>query len=176
MISSYIGLGSNLDDPQTQLLNALVALNNIPITQLVKYSSFYKTQPLGIVDQPDFINAVVALETDLSAIDLLDHLQSIENQQGRVRNGIPWGPRQLDMDILLYGNDNIDHSRLKVPHPEMCRREFVLFPLHEIAPWVKLPGIGAIEKLLPKMDASKIKKLSVNISNHISEAISRDEQ
>ena len=147
-MESYIGLGSNLGDPETQLTSALAALDGIPDTGLVRCSSFYRSKPLGPGGQPDFINAVALLDSGLTAIALLARLQSIENRQGRVRDGIQWGPRTLDLDMLLYGTEIIDEPGLIVPHPEMRHRNFVLIPLLELAPDIEIPGLGRADKLL----------------------------
>lgn len=146
-MESYIGLGSNLDNPELQLEMALAALRDIPDTSLVKYSSFYRSMPLGPSEQPDFINAVALLDSGLKAGQLLSQLQSIENRQGRVRNGQRWGPRTLDLDILLYGNQVIDEPGLTVPHPGIRHRNFVLMPLLELAPDLEIPGLGRVDEL-----------------------------
>ena len=158
-MESYIGLGSNLGDPETQLTSALAALNGLPDTDLVRCSSFYRSKPLGPGDQPDFINAVASLESGLTAKELLARLQSIENRQGRVRDGIKWGPRTLDLDMLLYGNEIIDEPGLVVPHPEMRHRNFVLIPLLELAPDVEIPGLGRADKFLADTGRAGITKL-----------------
>lgn len=159
MIRVYIGLGSNLDDPRTQLKKAIVSMEMVPSTCVVKTSSFYRSKPVGPQDQPDYINAVVELNTELSAVVLLDYLQAIENEQGRVREQ-KWGPRTLDLDILLYGDETIDDDRLQVPHVEMHKRGFVLIPLQEVAPECVIPGIGAVNSLLQQVDANDLTKLS----------------
>ena len=128
MVKVYIGLGSNLDDPQAQLKKAIIALEMIPSSSVVKTSSFYKSKPVGPQDQPDYINAVIELDTELSAPVLLDYLQVIENEHGRQREQ-KWGARTLDLDILLFGEEVIHDDRLVVPHVEMHKRGFVLFPL-----------------------------------------------
>ncbi len=141
MTVAYIGLGSNLDHPQQQVLTALAGLARLPDTVLVKASSLYRSAPLGPQDQPEFINAVAMLETTLSALTLLEALQQIELKQGRVRT-VNWGPRTLDLDMLLYGNMSINTEKLTVPHPQMASRSFVLEPLLEIAPDIDIPGLG----------------------------------
>ena len=158
-MESYIGLGSNLGDPEMQLTSALAALNGIPDTDLVRCSSFYRSKPLGPGDQPDFINAVALLDSGLTAIALLARLQSIENRQGRVRGGIQWGPRTIDLDMLLYGAEIIDEPGLIVPHPEMRHRNFVLIPLLELAPGIEIPGLGRADKLLADTGRTGITKL-----------------
>jgi len=136
---AYIGLGSNLQNPFEQLNNALTALSELPQTELVCASSFYRSTPVGPADQPDYLNAVAALDTALKPLELLDALQAIEQAQGRVR-GERWGARTLDLDILLFGRQIINSTRLFVPHPCMQQRAFVLYPLTEIAPNPVLPN------------------------------------
>lgn len=156
---SYIGLGSNLDDPEPRLAAALAALDDIPDTMLVKHSSLYRSAPLGPEDQPDFVNAAALLDTRLAARQLLRELQSIENRQGRTRNGQRWGPRTLDLDMLLYGNEIIDDPGLTVPHPEIRHRNFVLAPLLELAPDLEIPGLGRADELLAATGCSGITRL-----------------
>ncbi|ANF26093.1 2-amino-4-hydroxy-6-hydroxymethyldihydropteridine diphosphokinase [Stutzerimonas stutzeri] len=130
----YIGLGSNLAEPRRQLRGALDALTCIRDSQLAAVSSLYLSDPLGPADQPRYNNAVAALDTSLSPLALLDALQAIELAQGRERKAERWGPRTLDLDILLFGNRLISEPRLTVPHYHMHARAFVLYPLAEIAP------------------------------------------
>lgn len=134
MERAYIGLGSNLAEPRQQLRAALEALTLLPRTRLAAVSSLYLSDPLGPPDQPRYNNAAAALDTTLQPIELLDALQAIEATQGRQRKAERWGPRTLDLDILLFGDRLIDESRLKVPHYHMQARAFVLYPLAEIAP------------------------------------------
>ncbi len=159
MIKAYIGLGSNLDDPQAQLEKAIIALETIPSSSVVKASSFYRSKPVGPQDQPDYINAVVELDTELSVLVLLDYLQAIENEQGRERK-IKWGARTIDLDILLFGNEIIINNRLQIPHVEMHNRGFVLLPLNEIAPDCVIPGVGAVSSLLQQDNADDLVKLT----------------
>ena len=140
MIHVYIGLGSNLAQPLQQLQSALTSLGALPNTILIQASSFYASQPMGPQDQPDYVNGVVLLETELEAHTLLRHTQLIETQHGRERHGQRWGPRTLDLDILLYGQHQISSEELVVPHYGMREREFVLYPLFEIAPELVLPN------------------------------------
>ncbi len=130
----YIGLGSNLAEPLDQLRGALAALAQLPDTQLVNCSSFYSSDPLGPADQPRYVNAVAALDTALDPLSLLDALQAIELDQGRERKAERWGPRTLDLDILVFGQLVLDEPRLQVPHYHMHARPFVLYPLAELAP------------------------------------------
>lgn len=138
MVRVYIGLGSNLQGPEQQLRSALDELAEHPAIQLTAVSSLYQSKPVGPQDQPDYVNAVAELHTSLDAEALLDVLQSTENAHNRVRLR-HWGERTLDLDILLYGDMHINTPRLIVPHREMCKRSFVLYPLAEIAPDLTLP-------------------------------------
>ncbi len=148
-VTAYIGLGSNLQQPIEQVKQALERLANIPQTRLLKASPLYRSTPLGPADQPDYINAVAALVTHLSALELLDALQAIEEQQGRVREGERWGPRTLDLDLLLYADQQIHNDRLRVPHPGLGERNFVLYPLFDIAGKdLLVPGLDSLEHLL----------------------------
>lgn len=132
-VRTYLGLGSNLADPHRQLQQALQALGRLPGSTLAAVSSLYASDPLGPPDQPRYVNAVAALDTALAPLDLLDALQAIELDQGRVRER-RWGPRTLDIDLLLYGDRLIDEPRLTVPHYHLHARAFVLYPLAEVAP------------------------------------------
>lgn len=149
---SYIGIGSNQAQPIEQAKQAITALSNIKDTQLLMCSSLYRSAPMGPQDQPDYINAVAKLETTLSALELLDALQLIEQEQGRVRKGLRWGPRTLDLDILIYGNEEIKNDRLIVPHYGMKDREFVLYPLFEIAPTLQMPNGTSLIEILKHCD------------------------
>lgn len=138
MTQVYLGIGSNLGDSVRQVQHAIEQLSQLPSSRLVASSSLYRTAPVGPQDQPDFINTVVALETQISPIALLDAAQQLEKDAGRKRLR-HWGERTLDVDILLYGDQVIHQPRLDVPHPQMTKRAFVLFPLVEIAPHLVLP-------------------------------------
>lgn len=157
MIRVYLALGSNLADPLHQVQSALNALAAIPDTTLVATSSLYRTPPYGPPDQPDFLNAAVALETALAAETLLDHTQRIELEQGRVRKAHRWGPRTLDLDIMLFGEQTLSTPRLTVPHYDMHNRAFMLLPLLEIAPDLTLPNGTRIADLLATLDSSSIR-------------------
>jgi 2-amino-4-hydroxy-6-hydroxymethyldihydropteridine diphosphokinase len=147
-VRAYIGLGSNLDDPEGQLRQALEALRQLPQSRLTAVSPFYRSRPMGPADQPDYVNAVAMLDTCLEPLALLDALQGIEQQQGRVRTGERWGPRTLDLDLLLYGAEVIAHPRLTVPHPGMKERLFVLRPLADLTPELVLPDGSTVAQLL----------------------------
>lgn len=139
MSEVFVAIGSNLADPLGQARRAVSALAALPETELQQASSFYSSRPMGPADQPDYVNAVARLTTRLAPLALLDQLQKIELEQGRVRKDERWGARTLDLDLLLYGDRVINHERLIVPHYGMQEREFVLLPLAEIAPALVLP-------------------------------------
>ncbi len=147
-VPAFIGLGSNLDGPVEQVRRALDALTSLGGSRLAAASRLYRSDPVGPPGQPDYINAVAKLETRLAPGRLLDELQRIERRQGRVR-GERWGPRTLDLDLLLYGDLAIDEPRLRVPHPRLAERMFVLRPLAELlASDAELPGLGRLDELL----------------------------
>jgi 2-amino-4-hydroxy-6-hydroxymethyldihydropteridine diphosphokinase len=145
--SAYVGLGSNLDHPAEHVRAALEELKRLPDTSLAAASSLYRSRPVGYAAQPDFVNAVAALDTGLAPLELLRELQAIETRHGRVRT-FRNAPRTLDLDLLLYGAAQIDEPGLTVPHPRMHERAFVLKPLLEIAPQAAIPGRGAALALL----------------------------
>lgn len=147
MTLCYLGLGSNLDEPAQQVRQAIAQLAALPACRLIAASGLYASAPIGPQDQPDFINAVVAIETELAPLALLDVAQALEQQAGRKRLR-HWGERTLDVDVLLYGEGRIDLPRLKVPHPEMTQRAFVLRPLAELAPDLVLPDGRPLQALL----------------------------
>jgi len=147
----YIGLGANLVEPVAQLQAAVTALGQLPETELVQVSRFYSSKPMGPQDQPDYVNAVAALDTRLTPLALLHALQQIELAHGRQRKAERWGPRTLDLDILLFGMQQIDHPELTVPHYGMRLREFVLYPLAELAPDLILPDGVALQSLLQQV-------------------------
>ncbi|MDZ7322403.1 2-amino-4-hydroxy-6-hydroxymethyldihydropteridine diphosphokinase [Kosakonia sacchari] len=155
MTLAYIALGSNLASPLDQVNAAMTALGEIPQSRIVAVSSLYRTPPLGPPDQPDYLNAAVALETDLTPETLLDHTQRIELQQGRVRKAERWGPRTLDLDIMLFGNLTLNTERLTVPHYDMKNRGFMLWPLFEIAPDLHFPDGTSLQEILARLNAPK---------------------
>lgn len=158
MTIAYIGMGSNLGDPISQLNQGIDTLKGLSLTSVITISSFYKSNPIGPQNQPIYINAVAKIDTGLSAYDLLDSLQDIESRQKRVRKR-RWGPRTLDMDILLYGKEIIADERLYIPHIEMHKRGFVLLPLYEIEQDIEIPDIGAVSTLLEQIYTSDMEKL-----------------
>lgn len=158
MIRCFIGLGSNLDDPAQQIQTAVAALKNTPQIQFATLSPLYRSTAIGPGLQPDYINAVVELFTTLPATALLHALQAIETQQGRIRT-IRWGARSLDLDLLLYGMDTIDSVELTVPHPRMITRNFVLYPLYDLAPELILPDGTPLAALLDCCPGTDLQRL-----------------
>ena len=155
MTLAYIALGSNLASPLEQVNAAVQAIGEIPDSHVVAVSSFYRTPPLGPQDQPDYLNAAVALETALAPEVLLSHTQRIELQQGRVRKTERWGPRTLDLDIMLFGQEIIHTDTLTVPHYDMHNRGFMLWPLYEIAPSLHFPDGITLQQRLDALAAEK---------------------
>lgn len=147
----YVALGANLGDPLQQAENAIAAIEQIPQTSVIKISPFYRSKPLGPQDQPDYLNAVIKIITELSPLALLKALQTIELNLGRVRKANRWGPRTLDLDILLYDNQVIQSEELTIPHYDMYNREFVLYPLFDIAPDLILPNQVPLKILINKV-------------------------
>ncbi len=158
-IRAYIGLGSNLDDPKQQLQQALESLRQIPESRLTAVSRFYRSKPMGPADQPDYVNAVAMFDTCLAPLELLDALQAIEQAQGRVREGEHWGPRTLDLDLLLYGPEVIDLPRLQVPHPGITQRSFVLQPLFDLVPGLTFPDGKTLREALAAINTDDLEPL-----------------
>ncbi len=159
-ITTYIGIGSNLKQPIKQVRQAITALENIPNSQLVSVSRFYRSPPMGPPDQPDYINAAACLKTQLDASCLLNAMQSIEEKQGRIRNGKKWCARTLDLDLLLYGEVHINSTRLTVPHRGIKERIFVLQPLFDLNPDLTIPGGDSVRSLLEQFEQSPSSRLS----------------
>tara|TARA_R110001606_G_scaffold165877_3_gene310383 strand:+ start:1234 stop:1719 length:486 start_codon:yes stop_codon:yes gene_type:complete len=155
LIHAYIGLGSNLENPMAQLDRAIDALKKHDDLKNLRVSSIYGSKPVGPQDQPDYINAVATFETNLSPIVLLDLLQSIEQSQRRVRER-HWGPRTLDLDLLLYGQETIQLPRLTVPHPFMLERGFVIKPLSDLAPDMLLANGKTVTEQLQQLDTNDL--------------------
>ena len=152
---AYVGLGSNLDNPAAQIESAFAALDTIPASQLSLRSPTYQSAPVGRQDQPDYVNAVAALLTRLSPTDLLTELQAIEKQHGRTRGPERWAARTLDLDLLVYGTEVIDIPQLTVPHPRIAERNFVLLPLNDIAPELRIPGYTTVARLAAAVNLSE---------------------
>ncbi len=152
MTRAYIGLGSNLGDRERTLRNALEMLGDEPGVEVVGVSAFRETEPVGVVEQPRFVNAAAALETEVGARKLLDVLLDLERRLGRVRDGRRWGPRVVDLDLLLYGDEMWDEPGIRVPHPHLHERRFALEPLADIDPGLAIPGRGSVSALLAHLD------------------------
>lgn len=153
MTRAYVGLGANLGDREQNLSSALRALGSLPGVQVVAVSSFRETEPVGYADQPRFLNAAAALETSLTPRELLDSLLAVERSLGRTRTGPRYGPRTIDLDLLLYGDETVDEPGLSVPHPRLAERAFVLEPLAELDSSLVVPGSGPLETLLQKLES-----------------------
>lgn len=148
--TAYIGVGSNLDDPARRVAEAGAALGALPETELRARSQRYGSRPLGPVVQPDFVNAVVAVNTGLPLRSFFDHLRVLEAKLGRRPPRERWGPRHIDLDLLVFGDQCVDEAELRVPHPGISVRNFVLVPLAEIAPDLIVPGVGRVADLARK--------------------------
>ncbi len=156
---AHIGLGSNLGNPEAQVLAAFDEIAATPGIELERRSSLYRTAPIGYDNQPDFINAVARVRTTLAPQALLDQLLSIERMHGRIREVLN-APRTLDLDLLMFGTEIINEPGLQLPHPRLHERAFVLVPLAEIAPALEIPGHGRVRELLAPMDVSAIEPIS----------------
>ena len=160
LATAFVALGSNLDDPAAQVRAGFAALTRLPHTRLVARSSLYRSAPVGYADQPDFVNAVAAIETTLAPHALLDALLDIERARGRVRT-FRNAPRTLDLDVLLYDDAVIDEENLIIPHPRLHERAFVLLPLAEIAPQRRVPRRGTVADLLAAIDVRGIERVGL---------------
>jgi 2-amino-4-hydroxy-6-hydroxymethyldihydropteridine diphosphokinase len=148
---AYVGLGANLGDREATLRRAVELLAGVEGVELVAASELRETEPVGVVDQPAFLNGAVAVETSLSPRELLDSLLRVELQLGRVRDGTRWGPRTVDLDLLVYGDEVVDEPGLRVPHRRLHERRFALEPLAELDPALVVPGQGAVSALLTRL-------------------------
>ena len=157
---AYVGIGSNLQGPSRQVEAAAALLAEIPGTRLVAVSSLYRSAAFGGVEQPDFVNAVAAILTTRSPTALLRALQAIESRQGRERGAARWGPRVIDLDLLVYSREKIDSPELNVPHPGIGERNFVLLPLGEIAPDLVIPGLGRVADIPVNMSEPGISRIA----------------
>ena len=164
---AYIGLGSNLGDPVSQVRSAFEALGGLRDSGFAVCSSLYRSSPMGPSDQPDFVNAVVAVLTRLGPHDLMRELQRIEDAHGRRRDTRHWGPRTLDLDLLVLGSLVVDEPDLHIPHPGIAERNFVLLPFAEIAPSVVVPGHGSVRRLLEKIGETFEDKIGNNTGARI---------
>ena len=159
MTRAFVGIGSNLEEPVKQVGEAFEELDRLPGTRVLERSSLYRSAPLGYAGQPDFVNAVAGLDTGMSAEALLSALLDIEARHGR-RRSFANAPRTLDLDLLLYGNSVFDSKTLKLPHPRMHERAFVLRPLLEIAPGIEIPGLGSADALLEKLRGQAVERIA----------------
>jgi len=144
---AYIGVGSNLEDPRKQVLTACARLAEVPRTRVMLTSRLYVSRPLGPVPQPDFVNAVAGVLTQLAPVALLAQLRALESAMGRSAERVRWGPRIIDLDLLALGSERRSDPNLTLPHPGIVERNFVLYPLAEIAPDLELPGMGRVTDL-----------------------------
>ena len=158
MTIAFIGLGSNIKLPKQQIKSAIKSIAEIPEIQVLKASSLYKSKPVGPRGQNDYINAVIKIETEFMPLELLGYMQDIENQHGRIRKE-RWGPRTLDLDILIFGKEIIQDKNLTIPHSEIEKRPFVLVPLAEIDSNCSIPGVGVISDLLAVNDQKDLELL-----------------
>jgi len=159
LIPAYVAVGSNLDDPRAQVERAFEGLETLRETYSVLRSSLFASRPIGPVEQPDFVNAVAGLLTALDPMDLLGELQALETRLGRHRPAVRWGPRRIDLDLLVHGTSQVDAPELKLPHPGIAERAFVLEPLAEIAPDLDIPGAGRVRALLRAVDRTGLRRL-----------------
>lgn len=159
MVRAWLGLGSNLHQPEAQIREALRRLDATTDIELLRKSSLFRTPPWGDEKQDDFINAVAQIETSLEPAALLNDIQMIESLMGRQRGDRRWGPRLIDIDLLLFGNLQVQTAKLVVPHPRMHERAFVLVPLVELEPDLVIPGHGRVDELLQQIDTSGIERL-----------------
>jgi 2-amino-4-hydroxy-6-hydroxymethyldihydropteridine diphosphokinase len=157
---AYIGVGANLRNPVAQVRSGIEALAMLPDTRLVRFSSLYKSAPVGYLDQPEFVNAVAQVETTLTPRALLDALARLERRHGRTRE-FANAPRTLDLDLLLYGDTIVDEPGLTVPHPRMHERAFVMVPLAEIAPEARVPGRGIAAELVRSVDQASVSRIEL---------------
>ena len=159
-VRAFVGLGANVGEVEMTLAEACMAIDGLPQTSIRNQSPWFRSPPWGRTDQPEFTNGVVELQTRLAPVELLQRLLEVEERFGRVRRPDErWGPRTLDLDLLLYGEETIDEPGLQVPHPALHERAFVLLPLSRIAPTLEIPGQGRVDALLAGVDATGLREL-----------------
>lgn len=158
-LPAYVGIGSNLDDPPAQVRAAFEALAGLPRSRLIARSPLYRSAPLGPQDQPEFVNAAAGLLTQLGPRELFDALKSIEARQGRTQPIVRWGPRRIDLDLLVYAGLRLCEDDLVIPHAGLSRRNFVLYPLRDIAPELMVPGEGRVGDLAALVGAGGLELL-----------------
>jgi 2-amino-4-hydroxy-6-hydroxymethyldihydropteridine diphosphokinase len=152
MPEAYVGIGSNLGDREENVRRALELLGADPEIEIVAVSTLRETEPVGLLEQPDFVNGAARLHTELSPWELLDRLLELERRLGRVRTGERYGPRTIDLDLLLYGQEIVEEPGLRVPHPRLAERRFVLEPLLDLDPALSVPGRGPVQALLAGLE------------------------
>ncbi|HEY8537885.1 MAG TPA: 2-amino-4-hydroxy-6-hydroxymethyldihydropteridine diphosphokinase [Steroidobacteraceae bacterium] len=156
---AYVAIGANLGEPIATVRRAFSHLNALPSTRLIARSRLYRSAPLGPQDQPAFVNAAAGLLTELSALDLLRELKALEVKLGRVTPAVRWGPRIIDFDLCVFGSQRIETDELTVPHPGVPLRNFVLYPLFDLAPDLEVPGHGRVRELLGRASAEGLEAL-----------------
>jgi 2-amino-4-hydroxy-6-hydroxymethyldihydropteridine diphosphokinase len=164
--SAYVGVGSNLDEPALQVRRALRALAQLPRSRLIRQSSLYGSRAWGLKEQPDFVNAVAGLLTQLPVRAFFEALRTLEVQLGRVAPAVRYGPRRIDLDLLSFDQMRLQTPELTLPHPGVVSRSFVLYPLYEVAPGLRIPGGLRVEELLERVDASDLWRLDNRILTH----------
>jgi 2-amino-4-hydroxy-6-hydroxymethyldihydropteridine diphosphokinase len=157
---AYVALGSNLADPRRQVGSAFEALAGLPGARLVARSALWRTRPVGPQDQPDFVNAVAGLVTTAGPRDFLESLQSIERRLGKTEPAVRWGPRVIDLDLLVFGDERVAETGLTLPHPGLHQRNFVLYPLAEIAAELWVPGLARVCRLRERVSPAGIERLA----------------
>jgi 2-amino-4-hydroxy-6-hydroxymethyldihydropteridine diphosphokinase len=162
---AYVGLGSNLDEPALQVRRAIAALAMLPGTRLVRQSGLYGSRPLGPVAQPDFVNAVAGLLTQLEAADFFGELRALEQALGRGPPRERWGPRRIDLDLLMFAQLQLEGPELQLPHPGIVERNFVLYPLSEVAAELPVPGYGRVAELAARMGSEGLWRLDNEIQS-----------
>jgi 2-amino-4-hydroxy-6-hydroxymethyldihydropteridine diphosphokinase len=156
---AYVGLGSNLEQPAVQVRRALEALDRLPDTRLIAYSALFGSKPFGPVAQPDYVNAAAGLLTELDALSFFGALRALESSLGRDAPRERWGPRRIDIDLLLFDREHVETAELQLPHPGIVGRNFVLYPLRELAPDLTVPGCGRVAELAARVDPDGIWRL-----------------
>jgi 2-amino-4-hydroxy-6-hydroxymethyldihydropteridine diphosphokinase len=163
---AYVGIGSNLDEPAGQVRRALAALADVAQTRLLRQSSLFGSRPLGPAAQPDFVNAVAGMLTQLEVDAFFSSLRALESALGREPARVRWGPRRIDLDLLLFGEQQLDSPELTLPHPGIVQRNFVLYPLFEVAPGLTVPGCGRVAELAARADRAGIWRLDDQSITH----------
>jgi 2-amino-4-hydroxy-6-hydroxymethyldihydropteridine diphosphokinase len=158
-VPAYVALGSNLDDPLRQVQRAFAALASLPDTRLVLESSLYRSPPMGPVAQPPFVNAAAGLLTQLDAASLLRELKALESRLGRAAPVVRWGPRSIDLDLLVHGSTQVRLESIEVPHPGIAQRAFVLAPLCDLSPTLEVPGVGRVSVLLQRLGKAGLERI-----------------